>query len=520
MSVVYPTIGYTDPTAYTVYREANEYYARNNEVGNIEFTGPDPGVVVQACLTAGGAGTVVSLRENNFVALSGVAMTANNQGVVGLGEGTYWDGTTMVAGIDAFSIIGFTGCRLSNFVVETNAGGGGINVCVWIEDGADDFHLHGLTIIDSNGEAISISGTTITQGHIHDCHVLGADGAGILVDMDAANFMYRLRVEDCDILDCGTRGIDFATSGGNHYCEIVNNNISGCTSDGIQIIDGDYSLIRGNSCINNGSEGLEVNSTDHANIVGNLCEGNTRNGIYVTTSHYCTVSGNTCNGNTREGIDVAWSDDCTLSGNTFTGNTRSGIALSPSNNSTVSGNTCNGNTRSGIEGSTMTNCTVSGNTCNGNTWRGIWLTASEYCTVTGNTCNENVEYGIFLAADFCTIAGNTCIGNDSGDTGNFDGINLTLCDRILVVGNQCQDQQGWGIQVDNNSNWCKISNNYTNGNVAGSINVNGATCDGNQVEFNTVEEGAPVDTGTLTRAYGNFDPSANVFVGDVGAAPF
>jgi len=89
-----------------------------------------------------------------------------------------------------------------------------------------------------------------------------------------------------------------------------------------------------------------------------------------------------------------------------------------------------------------------------------------------------------------------------------------------VMGNTCKLNGEWGIMVDTNSDYNKISNNYTNGNTSGSIRVNNANCNNTQIEFNTVEEGAPSDVGTATRSYGNYDPSADAFVGNVGAAPF
>jgi hypothetical protein len=82
------------------------------------------------------------------------------------------------------------------------------------------------------------------------------------------------------------------------------------------------------------------------------------------------------------------------------------------------------------------------------------------------------------------------------------------------------DNDRWGIMVDADSDKNKVTNNKTDGNTGGSIRVNNANCNNNSIEFNTVEEGAPSDAGTQTRSYGNYDPSANAFVGDVGAAPF
>jgi len=424
--------------------------------GDYVAAGADMEVEVNAALVealALGGGEVVLLQGTYTLAAS-ITFPGNNLVLRGMGRATFIDVPDLApTTFHGISMMGRTDCTIRDLSIQTAAGGGDTVHCIFIEDGSDSFKLIDITIVDSDSDGIHVEGTTITQGHIHRCHVEAADGNGILVDMDAANFMYRLHVEDCDILACGTQGIVFLASGGNLYCQVVNNIVYGCTGTGILVFNADFSMVRGNICVNNSSSGIGLTNTPEAQVLGNVCQGNNVDGIVLSDSTFITLAGNLCQGNGGDGISL--------------------------------------------------------------------ITFSSSCTITGNTFQENEDHGIILSqSDNCTVVGNTCIGNDSGNTGNFDGINLTTCDRILVLGNQCQDQQGWGIQLDDDSNYCKISNNYTALNVAGSINVNGATCDGNEVVFNTVEEGAPVDTGTLTRSYGNYDPSADAFVGSVGASPF
>ncbi|MBA7482668.1 hypothetical protein ES707_18162 [subsurface metagenome] len=396
----------TSLPTYTVYREDATYYAVNNSTGAIDFTGADPAVVVQACLTAGGAGTVVGMREAIYVALTGVAATANNQGIYGMGEGTYWDATALLTGVHAFTISGFTGCELRNFAIETEAGGGKTCHCVFIEDGADNFHLIDITIIASDKDGIHIEGTTITQGHIHRCHIQGADEQGILVDMGVGDYMYRLHIEDCDIGNTGWGSINFMSCAGNWFCEVIDNVIYNSGGVGIGVSDFEYSTLRGNICVLGASQGMQITDTDHAQVTDNILYQNRHHGIYL--------------------------------------------------------------------------------------------------------------YG----ANYCTVEGNICLENDFLNSGTRDGIYLQTSNKNLILGNQLQENDRWGIMVNDDSDWNKVSNNLTEGNTAGSINVNGAPCVGNQVEFNQVEEGAPVDTGTFTRSYGNFDPSADGFVGDKGAPPW
>jgi len=173
-------------------------------------------------------------------------------------------------------------------------------------------------------------------------------------------------------------------------------------------------------------------------------------------------------------------------------NMRHGIVLVSCLDNPLSGNICDGNARHGISLIVVSGSTLSGNTCNGNTWSGIYLYAG----------SDNI------------LSGNICDGN----TGS--GINLDLSAGNNVSHNTCKNNGGYGVRVDADSDYNKVHGNYTGGNTSGSIRVNSVDCDGNQIEWNTVEEGAPSDAGTTTRSYGNYDPSANAFVGDVGAAPF
>jgi parallel beta-helix repeat protein len=246
-------------------------------------------------------------------------------------------------------------------------------------------------------------------------------------------------------------------------------------------------------------------------------------GIVLYTVTYSRVALCKINDHKRHGIYLGNSSDNTVTGNTCNGNTQRGIHLYSSSDNTVTGNTCSGNAQIGILlVSSSDNNTVTGNTCSGNTQHGIYLGNSSDNTVTGNTCNGNAQIGILLeySSDNNTVTGNTCNGNDSGNTGTYDGINLTGSSGNLVANNTCKDNDRWGIMVDDGSDSNKIQGNYTSGNTSGSIRINNANCDTNQIEFNTVEEGAPGDAGTNTRSYGNYDPSANAFVGDVGASPW
>lgn len=437
-------------------------------------------VEINAALTAAAAvGGEVLLLDGMYVPAVPITYPGNSLGLRGLGRATLI--RPAAAAGNAINVTGRDDVIIRDLAIDTktNASGGH---CIFIEDGADRFRVENVWIIDSDADGIHVEGTTIDTGHIVGCHILGADGAGIQVAMDAANYMYRLHIEGNDIGNCGAEGILFtATTGGNHYCEIVNNDIYNPTTDSIKVYDGDYVLIQGNICLGPGDDGIDVRNSDNADITGNTLTGHAWNGIVLgfggAASTGCTITGNTCQGNGGRGI----------------------VLVEPSDD-----------------------CTITGNTCNGNGQDGIVLQGADGCTVDGNICNGNTQHGIYLvtATEDNTIIGNTCHENDSGDTGTYDGINLSNAFRTIIIGNNCQDNDRYGIYLQTNADYNKVSNNYTNGNTSGSIRVGNANCNNNTIEFNIVEEGAPTDVGTQTRAYGNYDPSANAFVGDVGVAPF
>ena len=342
------------------------------------------------------------------------------------------------------------------------------------------------------------------------------------------------KILGCTVQDFERHGINLEGTSGNEqtYIEIEGNICFSNLDDGIRMTYSDYCTFTGNTCQGNTLDGIRMDHAISCTVTGNTCSGNGWGGIILwAASTNNTVSGNTCTGNAIwAGIYLRdSSDNNTVSGNTCTGNTgfSEGIGLHGSSSNTVSGNTCTGNAGSGIEissaGIASINNTVSGNTCTGNGVSGILLqtAGTDYNTVTGNTCSFNVEHGISLSqTDYTTIVGNTCVGNDSGNTASFDGIWLQGSVRTLILGNLCVDNDRWGIYLTSNADYSKVSNNYTDGNTSGSIRIDNAIAENCTIEFNTVEEGIIQDAGTNTRSYGNFDPSANAFVGDVGAAPW
>jgi len=247
-----------------------------------------------------------------------------------------------------------------------------------------------------------------------------------------------------------------------------------------------------------------------------LCRinGHKRNSISFDVCSYNTITGNNCSNNTDRAIFIFESHDNTIAGNTCN-HTDEGVFVEDSYENTIVGNTCNhGGSGIFVYGSASDSNTVTGNTCNDNAIDGIHVEAGADNTVTGNTCRSNTEDGININwSKDNTIVGNICQSNSD------HGIQLNHGDNNLVAANKCRNNGDWGIYLTN-SDYNKVSNNYTSENTVGSITIVEVASLNNTVEFNTTEEGALVDAGTNTRAYGNYDPSVNAFVGDVGVAPF
>ncbi|MBA7619389.1 hypothetical protein ES703_26728 [subsurface metagenome] len=474
-----------------------------------------------------------------------VAAAAVN-GSVELLEGDYY--TTLTLSVAVNVVLKAVGWGA---VIHFNAGGNAITIA------GDNVKLRDFKIVivagagDAGTRPTCIRAETRTNLEITKVWLIGDesvanDGSALRqcgIFFDAVTFS---RIALCKTNDHMRHGIRLQ-----HYSKnntVTGNTCNGNTQHGISLSgDSENNTLTGNTCNGNTQNGIRVSDAADNTLTGNTCNENGDEGIYLSTaSGNNTLTGNTCNGNTVDGIHLSGdSDNNTLTGNTCNGNTQHGIHLSVGLNNTITGNTCNGNTENGIIFSTGQESTLTGNTCNDNR-HGIYLAGSSGNTVTGNTCQgntedgiqllsssnnntvignislQNVHHGIFLdASSDNTVVGNTCNENDVNNTGTYDGIHLRNgSDGNLVLGNTCKDNDRWGIMVDNDSDFNKVSNNYTARNTSGSINVNGATCDGNEMIFNTVEEGAPVDTGTLTRASGNFDPSANAYIAIIGVAPF
>lgn len=319
--------------------------------GNFHCNGFDDHVDINNALAyanAIGAGEVLLLQGTYSIA-NPITFPANNLVLRGVGRATFIDGDLLSTGEHAIVISGRTDCTVRDLAIQTENGGGKTCYCIAVSDGADRFIIDNVVIVNSDFNAISISGTTIMTGHINKCKILASDVTGIDVDMGGTHYMYNLLITDCDIGNCRS-GIGFNPSSGNRYCLIHGNVIYDCGQRGIYATDFVYSKIEGNTVYSNGWSGIHVYGTTSALISDNISYDNVRYGIFLEDVDYCNVEENICNENdsgdigTYDGIYVDGdSDDNLILGNKCNDNDRYGINVVGTRNR-VKENDFSGNT--------------------------------------------------------------------------------------------------------------------------------------------------------------------------------
>lgn len=357
-------------------------------------------VQINAALTTGGAGAKVILLEGTYTLADPIAFTNNNQTLEGQGRGSFIDGDGLATTEHAISITGLTNCVIKNLAIQTEDAGTKTCHCIFIDNGCNSLLIENVVIVDSDSDGIHIEGTTASDITIRGCHIDDVDDNGISIDMDAANYMYRLHILDNVILSAGANGIYTGTTG------------AGC----------DYGIIEGNRINGAGSEGMELSEFNYGSVAGNTVQSCTAHGIALGSSTLTTISANTCTSNDSGG------------------STYHGIQVMSSDKNTVVGNTCSSNGLHGVYVHRSDHCSVTGNVCTDqNTGDGINVTGdgtdnADYNTIVGNICTDNADDGVAVEgttdANKNIVVGNHLIGNagtalvDNGTTTQL-GHNIT-----------------------------------------------------------------------------------------------
>ena len=444
-------------------------------------------VYLLALLSKMTAGGKLTLQEGRYVITAPILYPFDDIVIEGQGPGTIIDGDGLATGEHAFVISGKTDCGLKNLAVQTEDGGGKVCHCVFIEDGADRYDIDGITIIESDSDGIHVEGTDITGGKIHDIDVLGADGYGVYVNMDALNHMNHIGLKD--------------------------NTISGCVK-GTMIYDVDWGVITGNVCTGNSNEGMFFGLSEELLIDGNDCSSNTQRGINMDGVTYSVITNNIAYNNVLDNILLQSCDYNLVEGNMAEQNSNAfadGIQVDAgSTNNVIKGNHSILSARHGIRVLGAKNI-VEGNHVYNSGDHGILVEAADI-DVRGNYCYHNgvdavgTYDGIHLigAADRCIVNGNRCWDDGSAQE---DGIHLEDgAVNCQVEGNYCYNNMGDGIELVANNDYCQINDNYCWLNDDYGIAITAATCNENMVHDNYLYgnvTGQLLDNGTDTDIDGN-----------------
>jgi len=300
------------------------------------------------------------------------------------------------------------------------------------------------------------------------------------------------------IYDCRQRGIHFYSDTAlSDYCEINENRVSTCQWEGIYIHNVWYSVIGWNFTYSNISDGLSIQAGLGRTIIGNVSVYNQDDGITIGSGGESSINDNTSALNSDRGIHMSGGGAYAIVGNTIFGNGQEGIR--------IDGTACNINT-------------IAGNYIydnGGNTLDQIYIAASRNvvssnvigCVGTGS--NQGRDGVRIVNASNCSVVDNL-IENLANA-----GVQLYGASSCLVSGNVIVNGDNYGILLDADANYNRITENFTQGNAVGCARVNNANCDNNVFTNNNFDEGNISDIGTATRAWLNYDPSANIFIATI-----
>lgn len=356
--------------------------------------GTVPETVINAAFTTLGAGARVMLLDNTYtLQAAGITFSNNNQVLEGQGRGTFIDGDALATTVHAINISGVLMCQVKNLAVQTEDGGGKTCHCIYIEDGADNFHLENLWLIDSDDDGIHIEGTDIDNGWIINCKILGVDGDGIFVDMDQDNYLDFLIVIGCLTTVNGGDGFLLNDI---RYSELTGNIITGCSGDGVQITASEEVVFGNNIVSENGLHGLNLNSPN------------------------CTAADNTFFDNSQDDVGVyhgiylgASADRCLLNGN---------FCNSPGDSQEDGINLASG----------CDYVSIVGNYCYNGMGDGIDLVDCDYCLIKSNYCLDNDDFGVRIQAGTLNIVDNNYL-LDNGGGSISDGGTFTRVPEVNVL---------------------------------------------------------------------------------------
>jgi len=96
----------------------------------------------------------------------------------------------------------------------------------------------------------------------------------------------------------------------------------------------------------------------------------------------------------------------------------------------------------------VSNCSIASNQGNG-----IFLNGSNYFIIANNIIRENNKHGISMSVQVGSlIVDNIIVDNDFLNSATYDGIWMESCDRCIVIGNVCKNNDKYEIELTNIGN--------------------------------------------------------------------
>jgi hypothetical protein len=294
----------------------------------------------------------------------------------------------------------------------------------------------------------------------------GSGGNGVTFDAGADHSS----VHHCRVFNFGTGEIRVHNA---QYVRVLDNYIdanNGNNSMTIWVSHDtlpSYALIKGNICLNGKFEGIQLETCQRASVIGNICIGD-HDGIVCTGGAQVTkdnnIIGNIIINPVTFGVLLQ---------------AQAGAPFNPATGNLVEGNTVIGSGQHGITISnvvaTNVDNSIVGNkiTTTGTTFAGIFIGGGRTSVIGNTVIAGGSGNGISLGdpnADNCTVVGNTVTGTVNGGHGIFVGARA----NPIVIGNQVNNNAGWGILAQNMTGTPYVSLNTGTGNGSGLTHIDGA----------------------------------------------
>ncbi|HOT04311.1 MAG TPA: NosD domain-containing protein, partial [Methanolinea sp.] len=374
----------------------------NNQISGSRWTG-----IIYMHVTTGHiiGNTITGSTKNGITLISCDAVTVENN-IVTNNNGTEY--STGIAASDSQNI------DLKTNTVTGNRAGifyNNVDIGNILDNDASNNVVLGIGV-SSGSSSITIDGNTVQN-------VVGTETSnGIQVGGENLNI---IDVSNNQVSGCSGNGIqyDHVTTG-----HIVNNQVTGNTMNGINLDACDAVTVEGNTVTGNtGSEystGITTFNSQNIDVKSNIVTGNL-GGIFWENVNGGNILDNDASNNVVLGIGVSsGSSSITIDGNTVQNvvgtETSNGIQVGGENlniidvsNNQVSG--CSGN---GIQYDHVTTGHIVNNQVTGNTMNGINLDACDAVTVEGNTVTGNTV-GVYTGnSEKIILNGNRISENELG----------------------------------------------------------------------------------------------------------